>query len=62
VRVPPEHAPDIIDLRCTRRGALSVAELAPDEDPWELNAWEWVAVARPDAECPDHPHAFTVEP
>ena len=58
--VPLDHAPDVVAVRCPRCDALYVAELAPDEEPWDLEAAEWAATVRLDGECPDHPHAFAV--
>ena len=59
--VPLDHAPEVVDVRCPRCGALYVADLEPDEEPWDLEALEWAAIKRLDAECPDHAHAFAVE-
>lgn len=59
--VPLEMAPDIVDVTCPRCGALFVADLTPDDDPWDLEAQEWQALVRLDRECLDHAHAFVVE-
>ena len=59
--IPLDHAPDAVEVHCPRCGALYLADLGPDEEPWDLEALEWAAAVRLDAECPDHPHAFAVE-
>src|SRR5215207_4250651 len=41
--VPLDHAPDLVDVRCPRCDALFVADLAPGEEPWDLEAREWAA-------------------
>ena len=41
--------------------AETLANVGPDEEPFDLEAQEWAATVRLDAECPDHAHAFTVE-
>ncbi|MGD9891649.1 MAG: hypothetical protein AB7R89_28705 [Dehalococcoidia bacterium] len=53
-------APDIVEIKCPRCEAVYVADLAPDEEPWDLEALEWQALVQLDGECPDHAHAFTV--
>ena len=58
--VPLDHAPDPVEVRCPRCGALYVADLEPDAEPWDLEALEWAATVRLEAECPDHAHAFAV--
>jgi hypothetical protein len=59
--VPLDHAPDLVDVRCPRCGDLYVADLEPDDEPSDLEALEWAATLKLEAECPDHPHAFAVE-
>ena len=59
--IEPSQAPDPVDVRCPRCDALYIGELAPGDEPWDLEALEWAAVVRLDAECPDHAHAFVVE-
>lgn len=58
--VPLEVAPDVVEVRCPRCELLYVADLAVDADPWDLEADEWEATVRLDAECPDHPGRFAV--
>jgi hypothetical protein len=57
--IPLDVAPDPV-VRCPRCDVLYVADLAPDADPWDLEAAEWQAVVRLDGECPGHAHAFGV--
>ena len=59
--IPLDVVPALVDVRCPRCDVLYVADLAPEADPWDLEALEWAALVRLDAECPDHPHAFAVE-
>ncbi len=58
--IPLDVVPDVVDVACPRCGALYVAELAPDEEPWELEAREWMALCRLNTECPNHAHRFVV--
>jgi hypothetical protein len=48
-RIPLDHAPDVVDVRCPRCDALYVAERAPDEEAWDLEALEWAATVQLDA-------------
>lgn len=47
-------------VQCPRCGDTYVAELAPEDEPWDLEAQEWEAVTRLHDECPDHAHVFAV--
>jgi hypothetical protein len=53
-------APEVVEITCPRCGSVYVADLAPDEEPWDLEAREWQALVQLDGECPDHPHQFAV--
>lgn len=48
-------------LDCPKCGAVYLADLAPEDEPWDIEEQEWAALVRLDAECPDHPHRFTAE-
>lgn len=50
----------MVDVACPDCGQVFVADLAPDEDPWELEACEFEALDRLIHECPDHAHMFVV--
>jgi hypothetical protein len=56
------HPPTPRCVACPTCGDLFFAdrEVASGPDVRELEAWE--ALAKLDAECPDHPHWFTVGP
>ncbi len=47
-------------IACPTCGTAYAADLEPEEEPVELEADEWAALVRLDAECPDHPHRFSV--
>jgi len=54
--------PDVIEVRCPRCDVFYIADLAPEDEPWHLEALEWEAVVQLDAACPAHAHAVTVGP
>ena len=58
--VPLNAAPDIVQLDCPRCGAVYVADLAIDDEPWDLEACEGAALVRLDRGCPGHTRRFVV--
>jgi hypothetical protein len=48
-------------ITCPRCGAVYVADLEADDEPWDIEEQEWAATMRLLVECPDHAHRFAVE-
>jgi hypothetical protein len=50
--------PEPVMIACPRCGDEYLADLAPHEEPLELEAEERAALERLEGECPDHAHKF----
>ena len=55
-----DRPPEPFTIACPKCGDVYLAELAPYDEPWDLEEQEWEAVVRLDDECPDHAHRFEV--
>ena len=51
-----------ITIECPKCGDLYIADLALDEEPFDLEEQEWEALYELEAECPDHRYCVAVGP
>lgn len=58
---PVENWAEPLTIGCPRCGAWYFLDLAPDEDPPDLEGAIGEAEERLQAECPDHAHRFEVD-
>jgi hypothetical protein len=54
--LPHLVAPEPFAIACPTCRDLYVAELAPYDEPPDLEEQEWAAVTLLEAQCPDHTH------
>lgn len=55
-----DRPPEPVILSCPTCGDEFFADLAPYEEPFDLEELEWEALTWLDRECPDHAHRFEV--